>query len=213
MLEIATFTLEDAFAAAEAGADRIEVCQNYSEGGLTPPSEWVFALRQTVQIPVIAIVRPRKGGFHYSDEEVLEIQNQGHSLKSAGAQALVFGCLNKDSMLDMNTCKFLIKDWGLPAVLHRAFDECIDPFKTIDESIKSGFSRILTSKGSENIKLLQELKIHANNKIEILPGGGIRSANIDEYLNSGFSTIHSSAITGVKNKMDPGEIALIKLKV
>ena len=78
MLEIATFTLEDAFAAAEAGADRIEVCQNYSEGGLTPPSEWVFALRQTVQIPVIAIVRPRKGGFHYSDEEVLETVSYTH---------------------------------------------------------------------------------------------------------------------------------------
>tara|TARA_B100000767_G_C19757305_1_gene533539 strand:+ start:1802 stop:2443 length:642 start_codon:yes stop_codon:yes gene_type:complete len=213
MLEIATFSLEDAFAAAEAGADRIEVCQNYFEGGLTPPSEWVFTLRQTVQIPIISIIRPRKGGFSYTDEEVLEIQNQGHSLKSAGAQALVFGCLKKDSMLDVDTCKFLIKDWGLPAVLHRAFDECKDPFKTIDESIKSGFSRILTAKGLENIKLLEELRTYANNRIEILPGGGIRSANIDEYLNSGFNTIHSSAITGIKNKMDPGEIALLKLKV
>ncbi len=212
MLEIATFSLEDAFTAAEAGADRIEVCQNYIEGGLTPPAEWVFALRQTVEIPIISIVRPRKGGFHYSDQEVVEIQNQGHSLKSAGAQALVFGCL-KDSMLDIDTCKFLIKDWGLPAVLHRAFDECLDPFKTIDESIKSGFSRILTAKGLKNIKLLEELRIHANDRIEILPGGGIRSANIDEYINIGFNTIHSSAITGVKNKMDPGEIALLKLKI
>ena len=68
MLEIATFCLEDAFRAAEAGADRIEVCKNYEDGGITPPTEWIFALNQAIQIPIVSMVRPRGGGFYYSDQ-------------------------------------------------------------------------------------------------------------------------------------------------
>ena len=213
MLEIATFCLEDAFRAAEAGADRIEVCKDYEEGGVTPPTEWIFALNQAIQIPIVSMVRPRGGGFYYSDEEIREIRDGGHSLKSAGSQELVLGCLNEKSEIDISLNKSLIQDWGLPATLHRAFDKCQDSFKAIDDAVESGFIRILSGKGAENPKLLEEMKSYANKRIEIIPGGGIRSENIEKYLKLGFDSIHSSAKTGTQAQMDPGEIALLKLKL
>tara|TARA_B100000497_G_scaffold127999_1_gene172414 strand:+ start:4312 stop:4968 length:657 start_codon:yes stop_codon:yes gene_type:complete len=213
MLEIATFSLEDAFRAAEAGADRIEVCKDYKTGGITPPTEWIFALNQAIQTPIVSMVRTRGGEFHYSNQEIQEIRNQGHSLKSAGTQEFILGCLNQKSEIDVSLNKSLIQDWGLPAALHRAFDECQDSFQAIDDAIESGFVRILTAKGTENIELLEEMKKYANGRIEIIPGGGIRSENIEEYIKIGFNTIHSSAKTGIRGKMDPGEIALLKLKL
>ena len=158
ILEVATFNLKDAFAAAQVGADRLEVCTNYKMGGLSPPAEWIFALRQTISIPVISIVRPRGGDFFYSVDEISEMRNQGHSLKTAGSESLVFGCLNKDHSLDIKTCHDLILDWRSPTVLHRAFDECNDPFKAVDHAIEAGFHRILTAKGAKNMDLLKNLR-------------------------------------------------------
>ena len=97
--------------------------------------------------------------------------------------------------------------------MHRAFDKCQDSFKAIDDAVESGFIRILSGKGTENPKLLEEMKKYADERIEIIPGGGIRSENIEKYLKLGFNTVHSSAKTGIRAQMDPGEIALLKLKL
>ena len=64
MVEICAFHLEDCYEAVRYGAERLEVCQNYEVGGTTPPKEWIFALRHSVHVPLVAMIRPRGGNFH-----------------------------------------------------------------------------------------------------------------------------------------------------
>ena len=194
MLEICTFSLEDAFTAVEAGAERLEVCRDYRVGGLTPPSEWIFALKHSVNIPLVAMVRPRAGNFTYSPDEWAHMQASGLALRKAGAHALVFGGITAKGQLDVPRCKQFIQGVGLPCVLHRAFDELSDPTQGLEDAVSAGFSRILTGYGSVNRRLLQELKRQAGQRIEILPGGGIRSSNAATYTELGFRQLHSSAI-------------------
>lgn len=194
MLEICTFSLEDAFTAVASGAERLEVCKDYSVGGLTPPSEWVFALKHSVNVPLVAMVRPRGGSFMYSPEEWVQMKASGLHLRKAGAHALVVGGLTAQSRLDIKACKDFIQSVGLPCVLHRAFDEIADPLQGVDDAVQAGFSRILTGWGAKNLDMLRRIKAHAGHRIEVLPGGGIRSENAADYTALGFRQLHSSAI-------------------
>lgn len=198
MLEICTFSLEDAFTAVEAGAERLEVCKEYGVGGLTPPNEWIFALKHTVNVPLVAMVRPRPGNFAYSTEEWALMHQSGLALRKAGAHALVFGGINAQGRLDLAACKRFIQAMGLPCVLHRAFDELRDPHQGLEDAIQAGFCRILTGWGSVDMQVLKGLKAQAGGRIEILPGGGIRSENATSYLQEGFTQLHSSAILDKK---------------
>ena len=194
MLEICTFSLEDSFAAVAAGAERLEVCRDYREGGLTPPSEWIFALKHSVNVPLVAMVRPRGGDFSYTPEEWESMHSSGLALRKAGAHALVFGGLTAKGQLDLAQCKRLIHAVGLPCVLHRAFDELADPEQGIEDAIHAGFSRILTGWGAKDLGALQRMKKQAGQRIELLPGGGIRSNNAQAFVDIGFRQLHSSAI-------------------
>ena len=194
MLEICTFSLEDSFAAVAAGAERLEVCRDYREGGLTPPSEWIFALKHSVNVPLVAMVRPRAGNFTYSSDEWAQMHASGLALRKAGAHALVFGGITAKGRLDVPRCKQFIQAVGLPCVLHRAFDELSDPIQGLEDAVSAGFSRILTGYGSVDLRVLRELKKQAGQRIEILPGGGIRSSNAEIYTDLGFRQLHSSAI-------------------
>ena len=206
MLEICTFSLEDAFAAVEAGAERLEVCKDSASGGTTPPEEWIFALKHSVNVPMVAMVRPRGGDFHYTEAEWNDMVGTGLKLRKAGAHALVFGGLTRKNTLDVVHCRSFIQRVGLPCVLHRAFDEIEDPLAGLEDAIKSGFVRILTGWGLQDIGLLKQLKERAGPRIEILPGGGIRANNAEYYTALGFTQIHSSAIPSGKPSLDPTEI-------
>ena len=206
MLEICAFHLEDCFTAVHAGAQRLEVCTHYTEGGLTPPTEWIFALKHSVHVPLVAMVRPRGGDFHYSSEEWTTMKRQAEGLRQAGAHALVFGGLNQHSSLDIEANKALMKTVGLPAVLHRAFDEIPDPLQGVHDAIQAGFCRILTSWGQKDPETFKKIQKMAGMQIEILPGGGISSTNVARYVDMGCTQIHSSAITGPKQRVDQIEI-------
>jgi copper homeostasis protein len=207
MLEICTFSLEDAFTAVEAGAERLEVCRDYRVGGLTPPPEWIFALKHSVNIPLVAMVRPRAGNFTYSSDEWAQMQTSGLALRKAGAHALVFGGITAKGRLDIQRCKQFIQAVGLPCVLHRAFDELSDPNQGLEDAVSAGFSRILTGYGSLDLRVLHELKKQAGQRIEILPGGGIRSSNAATYTELGFRQLHSSAILDRERlELEPDEV-------
>ncbi|MFM1884692.1 MAG: hypothetical protein RL168_876 [Bacteroidota bacterium] len=206
MLEICTFSLEDAFAAVEAGAERLEICTDYASGGTTPPEEWIFALKHSVHVPMVAMVRPRGGHFQYTEAEWEDMALTGLKLRKAGAHALVFGGLTAKGKLDVAHCRSMIQRVGLPCVLHRAFDEIEDPLAGLEDAIACGFSRILTGWGLRDLTTLKLLKLRAGHRIEILPGGGIRSTNVSDYTALGFTQVHSSAIPAGKPHLDPGEV-------
>ncbi len=206
MLEICAFRLEDCYEAVHHGAERLEVCQKYDLGGITPPEEWLFALRQSVPVPLVAMIRPRGGDFTYSDAEWVKMRQSAQTLKRAGAHQLIFGGMTPHGRLDVTRCRSLIQEIGMPCVLHRAFDALTDPMQGVDDAISAGFTRILTGYGQQAPATLREIKYKAAGRIEILPGGGIRSSNVQDYLNMGFHQVHSSAILDEKQRVNGPEV-------
>jgi copper homeostasis protein len=65
---------------------------------------------------------------------------------------------------------------------HRAFDESIDWKRSMDQLIKLGFHRILSSGFASHVDIglpnLKEMLAYANGRIEIMAGGGVNAGNI-----------------------------------
>ena len=138
------------------------------------------------------------------------MQRSAGVLVRAGADALVFGGLTPSGDSAVDQCRRLIESVDVPCVLHRAFDEIGEPFEALEAAIEVGFSRVLTAWGSRDLDLLTELKNSAGTPIDLMPGGGIRSTNAHQYLDRGFSSLHSAAIIDHKRGTDAAEVSALK---
>ncbi|MET2983621.1 copper homeostasis protein CutC [Aureibaculum conchae] len=200
IIEICANGYQSAINAQEAGADRIELCSELSLGGITPSYGLIKKIKKDLEIPVHVLIRPRSGNFTYSDTE-FEIMKQDIELcKELGCEGVVSGVLNFDNTIDSERTKQLVEiSKPMNFTFHRAFDWIENPFEGLEQLIATGVDRILTS-GQESqaikgLNLLKELRGRANNKIEIMPGGGVTIDNILEFKNAGFIQIHFSATT------------------
>ena len=200
ILEIACFNLESALIAQNSGADRIELCTNYTMGGLTPSHTNILDAQKQIQIPVHVIIRPHAQGFVYSDSEIAKMKNDILFCKENKIDGIVFGILTSEYEIDINICKELISlAKPMSLTFHRAIDECKNVEKSIEQLIELGFDRVLTSGGKNNcvegLEILKILQTKFGSKIIIMPGGGIRSSNINEVLNNSYcNEFHSSAL-------------------
>jgi len=154
-MEICVENLSSAVAAAEGGAVRLELCSALIEGGLTPSVGLLTVVKEAVQIPVFCMLRPRPGNFTYSPDEIKAMQIDVKMLLDAGADGIVFGALTVDGCIDVEACLKIINvlPAGTPMTFHRAFDWTHDPGAALEEIIKLGFQRVLTS-GCVRILLL-----------------------------------------------------------
>lgn len=200
ILEIACFNLESCLIAQKAGANRIELCENYSEGGLTPSQHLIQEARQKLKIDLFVMIRPRAGNFVYSDDEFEQMKKQILFCKENKCDGFVFGILTSENKVDVKKCKELVDlAKPLPSTFHRAFDEIKDSEAALEELINCGFKRILTSgkqkTALEGADLILKLSKLAKNRITLIAGGGIRSANIQELnKKTGLKEFHSAAI-------------------
>ncbi len=108
------------------------------------------------------------------------------------------GCLNNDYSLDLKTLQnFVDLAYPMEITFHRAFDLVKEPFQAMNELIKLGFNRILSSGQKNNaelgIELLKELKNESIGQITIMPGEGINIKNCLLFKNEKFEAIHFSA--------------------
>ena len=100
LLEVCCGSADDVIQAHKAGADRVELNSDLFHGGLTPTlGELVVAKRET-GMKIMTMVRPREGGFCYTDAEFATAVEDGKLLLSHGADGLVFGFLHQDGTLD-----------------------------------------------------------------------------------------------------------------
>ncbi len=214
-LEVACFNLESALIAAKAGADRIEFCADYASGGTTPDLEDFKKIKGATAVPVYVMIRPRGGNFVYSAEEIASMKQSIIQFKKAGADGLVFGILNTDNTLAAANCELVELADNTPCTFHRAFDQSPELEQSLEQLINWGFKTVLTAGGSSSAMAgaatLQKLFHHANNRIQILPGGGIRSGNIAELAKLlPVDFFHSAGITDGSEMADPAEIKAIK---
>jgi copper homeostasis protein len=199
-LEIACFNMESAIIAQHAGANRIEFCAHMNAGGVTPKLEEFILLKSKIHIPIFVMIRPRGGNFIYSNKEFEQMKNDILQFKNAGADGFVFGILTENKEVDFIQNKALVELANpLPCTFHRAFDEINNQMEALDIIIECGFKTILTSGNANNamdgLASLQAIALKANNKICIMPGGGVRAINI-EMLKENIHTnwFHSSAV-------------------
>lgn len=214
-LEIACFSLGSALTAVRAGADRIEFTADYAVGGVTPSLDDFDVLRATTELPVYVLVRPRGGDFCHSEEELVQMEKDIRLFLNRGADGFVVGCLTHDHKIDHQANARLVNAaQGKPVTFHRAFDEVIDYTSALEEVIELGCSAILTSGAKKSalkgVERLNQLLHLADQRIEIIIGGGIRSGNISELkqaLNANF--YHSACITQPGGDADESEIKRI----
>ena len=197
-LEICANSYQSAKNAQEAGAHRIELCQELSVGGITPSYGLLKKVIEELDIPVFVLIRPRSGNFVYSDDEFQIMKNDIQVCKDLGCKGIVSGVLKSDNTLDVGRTKVLIElSKPLPFTFHRAFDEVKNPKETLLQLIELGADRVLTSgqkaTAEEGLEFLKELNVLAENRIKILAGGGITSKNANLFKEAGLTEIHASA--------------------
>jgi copper homeostasis protein len=218
-LEIACFNLKSAQMAEKAGANRVELCAEISLGGTTPSREMIQQTRENLSLEFYVMIRPRGGNFVYSDEELEHMKSDITMFKELGVNGFVFGILNNDSTVNTEQNKALVAlAQPFPCTFHRAFDQIVDYNKGLEDVISCGFSTLLTSGTLSNVmegkEILRDLVVQANQRIQIMPGGGLRSTNISE-LNRRVKAqwYHSSAITDSSELADVEEIKKLKSRV
>jgi copper homeostasis protein len=199
-LEICVFSITDAIIAMEGGADRIELCASYVEGGITPSYATILETFEFVDPEnIVIMLRPRGGNFIYNEYELDVMRREIVFLKEIGTKNIIFGILDANGNLDYEKNASLVALASpMHCTLQRAFDLADDPYDALHTAIQCGFKRILTSgqkpSAIEGKDLIKELISIAANKIDILPGSGINSKNAKALIDyTGCTEIHGSA--------------------
>ena len=193
--------------AMQAGARRIELCDNLVVGGTTPSygvTKAAVELAANYDTTIMTMIRPRGGDFVYNDMEIAIMLEDIRLTAQAGSQGVVFGALTADKKLDKaNLEKLIAASKGMEIVFHMAFDELSDEdqLEAIDWLSQAGITRILTRAGVSGDSLdkrfahYHRILEHAKGKIEILPGGGIDLDNRQTFIDQlGVTQLHGTKV-------------------
>lgn len=168
-----------------AGANRIELCENLSEGGTTPSYGTIKECLKRLSVPTLVMIRPRGGDFLYNPEEIEIMKNDILLCKDLGVSGVVFGVLNNENEVDVPLLKSLINCASpMEVTFHKAIDEVSDPLASLDILIDLGVNRVLTSGKAETAiqgaELLNRMVEKAQDKIIIVVAGKVSKDNIEE---------------------------------
>ncbi len=202
LFEICCGSAEDAIFAYRAGTSRVELNSDLFHGGLTPTLGSLIAVKKAAPtLEIMAMVRPREGGFCYTDTEYVAMKEDARLMLEHGADGIVFGFLHENGTVDAertNEFTALAKSYGRQSVFSRAIDVAPDWRAALDTLIQLGVSRVLTSgqrpTAMEGADVIAAMVRHAAGRIEILPGAGIRASNLRLILErTGCTQLHMSA--------------------
>jgi len=215
ILEVCTGSLQSVMAAAEGGAERIELCSALTLDGLTPSLGLLKTVRALYpELTIQVLIRCREGNFVYTEEDI-RIMEQDIEASLPYADGIVVGALTAEGDIDIEATRRLVAaSNGKPVTFHRAFDACRDPFKALEEIILLGCQRVLTSgqqaKAAEGTALLKQLQEQAGDRLIIMPGGGVSAENARLILDqTGCREIHGSC-SGGSRLTSPEEVRRVK---
>ena len=211
LLEISVESVEAAMAAERGGAQRIELCSDARVGGTTPSIEMMRVVRERVGLPIFSMVRPRGGNFFYTGSEFEAMRRDVDAAKECGMDGVVLGLLGADGKVDVERTRELVeRARPLPVTFHRAFDECADLRGALEDVIKTGATRLLTSGGKrtapEALDLIGELVRIAGERLIVMPGSGLHAGNIREVaaktgareFHAGLSSVVADAAAEIR---------------
>ena len=196
IVEACVETVASAVGAQRAGADRIELCSDLAEGGVTPSAGLIRAVRARIEVPLQVLIRPRGGEYVYdaAEEEVMlaDIREAGR----AGADGVVIGVLSTGQRVHRaRTERLVAAAESMRCTFHRAFDATPDLEASIAQLVELGVARVLTSGGMstalQGAASLARLQARWGERIAILAGGGIRAGNVARIIReTGVREVH-----------------------
>lgn len=207
VLEVCVDAVESALAAQRGGAQRIELCSDLRDGGITPSSGLIRAVRAQVELDLFVMVRPRGGDALYTAHEFQAMQHDIMQAKGLGANGVVLGLLDRHGRVDMERTRQLVElAYPMQVTFHRAFDMSADLEESLARVLDTGAHRILTSGGVPSVEQgaqrVANLVRVAQGKIGIMAGGGLRHGNIHRIAaQTGASEFHSSLRKKVEGPM------------
>ena len=196
-------TCEEAVAAQDRGADRIELCSRLDLDGLTPKRRVIEEILVSLSIPVKVMIRPRGGNFVYSENELVAMEEEIDVCRSIGVQEVVFGLLTAKGSVDLDSSARLAKRASPMAItFHKAIDATINIMDELQRlhSVPQIFS-ILTS-GGENTALdgskkIREMIQRFSSRFNIIAAGSITEENFQTvYSRIGCKEYHGRKIVG-----------------
>lgn len=205
ILEVCAFHIDSCIIAEQEGAYRVELCDNPIEGGTTPSYGTIKRVREKISIRLYPILRPRSGNYFYSDEEFEILKNDVKICKTLGCDGISVGIQSMDATIDKERFKQIVELAGTMGVTcNRVFDCAPDPYAALEDIIECGCERVLTSgqktAAPDAAELLGSLVKQAGNRISIMPGAGVKSANLERLKQQcGALEYHSSARVIAKN--------------
>jgi len=208
ILEACVDSVEAAIAAQEGGADRVELCANLLEGGTTPSAGTIQRARKSLDIGLNVMIRPRGGDFCYSGVEFEVMKLDIELAKKLEANGVVFGILKQDGSVDTErTGKLVALARPMSVTFHRAFDMAYDPYEALEDLIKLGIDRVLTSGQEysvlEGLDLITDLVQKADDRIIVMPGAGITERNMQKIIEqSGVKEVHVAAPMSAESRME-----------
>jgi copper homeostasis protein len=198
--EICVDSLAGVRAAKAAGADRVELCADLLEGGITPSRGLIRQARTITSIGLHVMIRPRGGDFLFDDDEFAIMQSDIETARAEGADGVVIGALTAAGEVDGPRARDLMSvARPLSVTFHRAFDLTPDPIQAIETLIGLGVDRVLTSGQEatvlEGLPLIITLIHRAQDRIVVMPGGGITARNVERVVAAAKPTeIHFAAL-------------------
>jgi copper homeostasis protein len=207
IFEVCVDSVAGVRAAKAAGADRVELCADLLEGGITPSLGTIRQARAVADIALNVMIRPRGGDFLFDDDEFAAMEADIDAAKAEGVDGVVIGMLLADGRIDAKRTSDLIgRARPLPVTFHRAFDMTPDAFEALETLIELGADRVLTSGQEasvlEGLPLIAELMKRAGTRIVIMPGGGITARNAERIATAlKPREMHFAALEPVSGEM------------
>ena len=197
LIEAAVESLDDALAAVEGGADRLELCADLDAGGTTPDRALIASVLAHVRVPVFVMVRDRPGDFVYTRDELDRMRRDVALALVLGAAGVVVGALTQAGRIDVSAMRELMSAaYGLPVTFHRAIDETRDVLASIDALRTLGVARVLSSGGKpvalDGSVTLAAMIERAGGTPTVVAGGGVRATNVAELVRrTGVREVHA----------------------
>ena len=198
-IEVCIDSVDSALAAERGGAQRVELCSDLLEGGLTPGAGLIATVRRKISLELFVMIRARGGDFCPGELEFEVMREEIIEARRLGADGVVLGLLSPDGTIDVDRTRTLVEVAApLPVTFHRAIDMTPDPIAAIEDVIETGAVRILSSGGSpqsmQGAAMLARMVEVAGERIAIMVGSGVSPQNIAELAcATGAREFHSSA--------------------
>ena len=201
--EVCVDNIYDALSAFKKGANRLELCSDLEQDGLTPSYELLSEVKLKLTLPVRVMVRPHSKSFVYNDDELNQMKKTINYCKKMNFDGVVFGCLNEKLELDLKKIEVLsILAKPLKVIIHKAIDFTSSPLKSLKKLIQIDLvDGVLTSGGAKTalhgIEVLNKMMDVIPENFELISAGKITNRNfnlIHKKINGRF--YHGRKIVG-----------------